>query len=417
MLKSYCGRYSVELTRLSILLFGAILVLSACSVRTGPEGHAGQPWTTYLLNKERSNVSSEVVNIPSKPYWTFRLWTVSELLRPYDTPRTSFPAVVDGIAYLGTGGEKFYALDLDGKRVLWSFETEGDVDSPPTVDGSYVYFGTSRGVIYALSREDGEERWRFNVDSEIFASPLFLDGIVIVSTTDDELIALDAEEGSRLWRHKRSYARLVKPRLRSAPAGSVGKVFHLFSDGVLISFDAGTGRMLWEKKVVDENFNKLKMARRTPYIVDGDLYLLNSKGFVSRISGENGAVLDEYDNLSARDFLINGRKIFLFGDEEMISLRLDTRETLWKRELPYGSPLSALGSRDYILTITGYFNKPFDLALFGKDRSRIEVIETKGGTMTFETELDARLSPNGVVYGEYVMVLTEEGYLVVFRNS
>jgi outer membrane protein assembly factor BamB len=71
-----------------------------------------------------------------------------------------FPVLADGVFYMGTGDERFHALDAaDGSR-LW--ETSIDLDSlnqigKPLIAGDTIWLNAVTGDIYGLRMADGEQ--------------------------------------------------------------------------------------------------------------------------------------------------------------------------------------------------------------------------------------------------------------------
>jgi len=54
-----------------------------------------------------------------------------------------------------------FCLDSDTGKVLWSYQTGGRVDSPPSICNGIAVFGCRDGWVYALRAFDGELIWRF----------------------------------------------------------------------------------------------------------------------------------------------------------------------------------------------------------------------------------------------------------------
>lgn len=71
-----------------------------------------------------------------------------------------FPAVADGVIFLGTGDERFFALDAASGEVLW--EQRIDLDSlnqigQPLLQEDMIWFNAVTGDIHGLQTADGEE--------------------------------------------------------------------------------------------------------------------------------------------------------------------------------------------------------------------------------------------------------------------
>jgi outer membrane protein assembly factor BamB len=127
---------------------------------------------------------------------------------------TSTPTVTDGTVLVGGGnGGGVYALATTDGSERWRAATGTEVHSSPTVANGVVYVGTGeRSVgsgpdetatsVYAYDLNDGTERWRYETDGSVQSSPTVADGTVFVGSSDGSLYAIatghnGASTGSR----------------------------------------------------------------------------------------------------------------------------------------------------------------------------------------------------------------------------
>ncbi len=81
--------------------------------------------------------------------------------------RLTAPVVAGGKLYVASlNRHTLYALDEDTGKKLWTFTTEGRVDSPPTIYNGMVLFGSRDGCVYCLRASDGALVWRFRAIGE-----------------------------------------------------------------------------------------------------------------------------------------------------------------------------------------------------------------------------------------------------------
>lgn len=180
----------------------------------------------------------------------------------------STPAVVDGVVYVaavhpGLDREVLFAIDaasgLERWRVALSWEmssTHWDQwveswdtpvfrsSSPACVDGM-VFVGDFGGTCRAVDVVTGRELWRFACDARVVSSPAVVDGVVYIGSglTDGTgrgaplgqgaLYALDATSGALRWR-------LEGGAFDWSPAIAMGKVYAVSDDGIY-ALDAATG--------------------------------------------------------------------------------------------------------------------------------------------------------------------------------
>jgi len=113
-------------------------------------------WPTFRHDAARSGVAS--CPSPSSP--EKRWGTAIE-------GRLTAPVVAGGKLYVASlHRHTLYALDEDTGKELWTFTTEGRIDSPPTVYKGMVLFGSRDGCVYCLRASDGALAWRFRAIGE-----------------------------------------------------------------------------------------------------------------------------------------------------------------------------------------------------------------------------------------------------------
>ncbi|MDD3575042.1 MAG: PQQ-binding-like beta-propeller repeat protein, partial [Methanospirillum sp.] len=62
-----------------------------------------------------------------------------------------FPAISDGVIYVGNQVGNFYAVDALNGKIKWQFDTGSGVSSP-IISGDMVYITSGDGYLYALNR-------------------------------------------------------------------------------------------------------------------------------------------------------------------------------------------------------------------------------------------------------------------------
>lgn len=64
-------------------------------------------------------------------------------------------AVADGVVFAGNRDGKRYAFDAADGGVLDTFETDGEIWSPPTVVGDWIYVANRAALVYGIERGGG----------------------------------------------------------------------------------------------------------------------------------------------------------------------------------------------------------------------------------------------------------------------
>jgi len=64
-------------------------------------------------------------------------------------------AVANDVQYSGALDNKTYALNAQTGALIWSYQTKGNIYSPPTVANGVLYFGSDDHNVYAVSQASG----------------------------------------------------------------------------------------------------------------------------------------------------------------------------------------------------------------------------------------------------------------------
>jgi outer membrane protein assembly factor BamB len=212
------------------------------------------------------------------PLWTFA--TQGEVW--------SSPTVKDGVVYFGSDDHFLYAVDVATHQLKWKFETGDLVRSRPAVAAGTVYFTSDDNYLYAVDAQTGKETWRFDMGKAVMprepiprgwdymqSSPAVADGVVYVGSANPNFYAVDAKTGQEKWRFKAGLY------VRSSPAVVNGVVY--FGDwlGKLFALDAQTGQEKW-------NFNTGDSVVPSPTVVDGVVYVGSKYPCLFALDAQNG---------------------------------------------------------------------------------------------------------------------------------
>jgi outer membrane protein assembly factor BamB len=145
----------------------------------------------------------------------------------------------------------------------WTFETEGNVTSTPTVGGKLVYVTSWDGKIYAVDRKKGTEKWSFDTGTGAqggikSSATLTPDGRVVFGDSQANVYALDAKKGTLLW--ERNVEILPQDHIWGTPTVVNNRVFvPVASDGDnpctkgrVEALDLDTGEPLWQARTTPD---------------------------------------------------------------------------------------------------------------------------------------------------------------------
>jgi len=173
----------------------------------------------------------------------------------------SRPALYEGILFFGTDSGNFYALDVSSQKVLWKYfvpfgSKRKTIFSSPVVYDGKVFFGAYDGNFYALDIKTGSRAW-VNFDSDwIGSSPCISQrhNFVFVGVEfgfwkkRGGVAAFDIKTGKKIWQTESPQYTHGSPVYDDVTKS----VFCGSNDGVLTSYDAKTGKILWTHKAGGE---------------------------------------------------------------------------------------------------------------------------------------------------------------------
>lgn len=161
------------------------------------------------------------------------------------------PVIAGGRIFIGDLDGTFHALDLADGTTRWSFKAEAAgfpsaaaVSPDPALP--LVIVGDDTGVVRAFDAAAAEARvvWEYETDGEISGGPTILPtagggGRVLVGSQDASLACLNLADGMRLWKHSIADQIRCSPTVARLPAGD--RVLIAGCDGKLHVIDAATG--------------------------------------------------------------------------------------------------------------------------------------------------------------------------------
>ncbi|MBA4137891.1 MAG: hypothetical protein C0518_11285 [Opitutus sp.] len=218
-------------------------------------------------------------------------------------PLYAAPAVRDGVAYVGSTGGLFHAVNLADGRFKWAFAAGRPIHGEATVTDAAVYFVCDNGYLFKLNRADGTEVWRYdlgdarvprtllhfmNLENDHGAPrPLLVDGTLYVGAGDGGFHAVDAASGQRVWR----FAAEGKIRQTAEVAGdlvffgTIGNAqAYAMGLGQLYAVKRSTGELAWQ--------HDMRGAATSAPVLVGDKLIVGNRGStLLALNPATGAVL------------------------------------------------------------------------------------------------------------------------------
>jgi len=109
-----------------------------------------------------------------------------------DYPFFSSPAVGRNVVVFGGRDNRLHCIGRNDGKVVWTFQTLGEVDSSPVICGDKVVVGSEDGRLYVIRLSDGSEVWSYEIGQPVTSSPAVAGGIVVVGSDDGYVYAFAA---------------------------------------------------------------------------------------------------------------------------------------------------------------------------------------------------------------------------------
>jgi outer membrane protein assembly factor BamB len=288
----------------------------------------------------------------------------------------SGPAVVQGVAYTGSGDGHLYATNTSTGKLLWKVLLDKSFDASwPTVVNGRVYVGTGvdHGLFYALNAKTGAVIWKFGPGGGVFNSPAVLDGRVYFGANDGDVYALDATTGKLVWKFPTgNLSSLLNPAVAD---GHVYITAGTPSGDTLNALKASDGSLDWSFSSI----NGLGPA----IVGDGKVYLgetdFPAGGFIYAFDAATGKIIWTLNlgNGGAGTFALANGVLYTNssdGTDGFLALDAATGRKLWGSLNTAGLPVVANG------VIYGFPKSGQLVALDARNGKLLKTVSTIGNT-------------------------------------
>jgi outer membrane protein assembly factor BamB len=280
----------------------------------------------YLSNAQGELFALSMGN--GRTLWRYNMHTAAQ---------ASSPAVAGSRLVAHAKGGRVLVFERASGRLLWSHQTEGEIESSPVVVGGVDYLGDWSGHVYALDLRTHRYRWIYDDGCKITASATIAGGTLYIGDYCGRIVALARASGRLLWS-----AQTGSP-VYGASAFADGRVFVPSRDtGALYAFTA-TGRYLWD--VPTGNY-----VYSAPAVWEGRVYFGSYAGTLYCVSAATGAVQWELavgGRISGSPTVVDG--IVYVGDFGHRIVGADARSGRVVFSFPHGEYVAVSGNRGRLL--------------------------------------------------------------------
>lgn len=215
--------------------------------------------------------------------------------------------------------------------------------------------------------------WKHKMGKTVLVKPVVYGRYLIIATNDGTLL-LVSRTGKRIWKAD------LKRRIESTPMTWKGKIYVATSNGDFYALNAGTGRIVWKKKI----FGSLLFGSR-PVVAGGNLYFATSFGRVYSFTtaGKERWHVDLENGIYSSVAFDKGMVYVGAEDHNIYAIRAKDGDISWKFKADSRMVSSAPTIHNSILYIGCYSGTFFAVdALKGQEKWKL-----KTGDSIFSTPL------------------------------
>jgi outer membrane protein assembly factor BamB len=130
-----------------------------------------------------------------------------------EDPTLTTPAIAGDVAYWGTQGGRFLAVDWRQGAIVWKYDSpqHRPLLSSAALAGRFAVFGGKDGEVRALKLGDGEPAWSFRTGGVVDSSPIAVGNRIFFGSGDGRVYAVDLKNGEQTWKYEAGGSFLASP--------------------------------------------------------------------------------------------------------------------------------------------------------------------------------------------------------------
>ena len=279
----------------------------------------------------------------------------SALVHDFQTTVEASFIVDDSILYVGRIDGRVNAFDIRSQRVMWDFETYGQVSGSPNLVDNQLLVGSYDGSMYTLDKKTGQKKSQFETGYYINGTAAVWKGYMMFGGCDSWVRVVDVSTGTM------TDSLQLDTYVPASPAILDGVACACDYNGNVYEMTLADGKITHHRKLLasttenDQEGGVVSMptlTRRDVYLLSGDRYI----SCVNRASGKERwkkmlrGMVGECSPLVAKDKVLVCTK-----DGHVSILACEDGTELWHYETGesiVASP-AIVGDYFYILTARG----------------------------------------------------------------
>lgn len=245
------------------------------------------------------------------------------------------------LLFIGSCAGSFHAINKSSGNLQWSYDIRKDgkqvsFHGDPLIVGDLILVGTDHncvpdgiGHVYAFEQDSGKVRWKYRSIS-VPTDIVQLNSNVYFGSFQDKWSSIDLNTQRLNWSFQTGVPNPDCKWVRD-PLINENRLFFVGLDGIIYSLDAGSGRVVWKRKLGAGPSTELAIRDRIIYVGTNDQR-------VYRLSAETGTVISELtvDAKPEGGLVLSGDSLLMFAvapERTGYILSVDTKlaEVRWKR--------------------------------------------------------------------------------------
>lgn len=332
------------------------------------------------------------------------------------------PLVKNGVVYTLDVDGVVSAFTLADGEEIWTTELKPENKNINdtalkgvglAMDGDVIYAVTGYGDVYAIGAEKGNVVWTKSLNLPLRIAPTIANGKLFVQSVDNKFFALNLNNGEELWMYDISMENTTLVGGASAvyePTTDV--VMTGFSNGELQALNASIGTPLWSDVLVSNrqaySSTFLNTIKAAPVVENGVVYAVGNGNILVAIDVRSGTRLWQKEIGSVNTPLVVANVIYLVANtNELVAVAKDSGDVLWAQSLDLGKKPS-----EVIVMAPVMMNGRIAVTL---SNGVVHIFMPQTGKLLSSIDLDEDLNSAPIVAGGYVLFVTADADLIVYK--
>jgi len=280
-----------------------------------------------------------------------KMWVRNTLIKEDLGPRLVHrfqPIITDELIIQGNSKDSVVAYARVGLFERWRMQIKDGVEGGAEAVGDSLYFGASDGFFYSVDLRNGHIQWTFPTNAEGLSAPTVVNGTVYFLAGNNVAHALDAQTGKLKWVYTRRDTTNLSIRGGSRPAVAGDFVYIGFSDGFLVALDKNNGSVKWEAPI---NRNKrFRDVDAEPIIDKERIFITSYDGALYAINRADGRIQWSVDDGGYSAVTLSGNRLYYSTSSgKTVAIDKESGKILWSSENPSGIATRPVLFRDSLI--------------------------------------------------------------------